>query len=83
MKFQVGDLVEVVNMDIYPDRRGWTGTVIEVGGCIGVRHSKSSAKLHNCQGNCPDGYGWYYDSQDLELLWEEEPETEIDIGNLL
>jgi len=44
---------------------GVTGTVVvEYGYSVGVQWDvESNARLHNCDGYCPNGYGWYVPTQ--------------------
>jgi hypothetical protein len=36
---------------------------------IGVCHYKYNNAMHNCNGHCIDGKGWYYDIEELQLLY--------------
>lgn len=49
---------------------GTTGTiVVSYTNQVGVRWDvKLNARLHNCDGNCPDGYGWYVPVEYIALL---------------
>lgn len=81
--FQIGDRV-VLNTD-HPDRNryllaGHTGTICDQDGDgrPGVRWDVFSGG-HDCSGHCEDGYGWYVNETQMEMMpAEEEDNVEIE-----
>lgn len=64
--FKVGDRVEAINA--ISRLRGEQGTVVAlVEKGIGVRLDKKIG-IHACRGNCENGYGWWFDSDELTLI---------------
>lgn len=66
--FKVGD--RVVAHSKYFD--GCTGTIVRIHPDgqppLGVQFEKYHSCGHTLDGNCPMGYGWYYDKDDLTLV---------------
>ena len=62
---KIGDRVLIV--EEYDGLRsvvGTEGTVCVVKSrFIGVNHDIDSNRMHNCDGNCPQQHGWYYDRE--------------------
>lgn len=71
MEFKIGDRVRIKDgYDYYKNRSGKLGTVVDNPGknsSPGVRHDDYIGG-HDCNGNCPEGYGWYYNSYEIELV---------------
>ena len=90
MKFQIGDRVILVSE--YADfsccrneelPRGSTGTVCDVSGNrIGVNWDGYN-NGHNCDGRLPSNSGWYVDADELELIFEVDEDSSVDIESLL
>ena len=65
--------------------RGQTVTVVDVSNFslednirsiqIGVKFSRKSSQRHTCNGHCEDGYGWYYDINDLDFIEDSKKEV--------
>jgi hypothetical protein len=70
--FKVGD--KVVAHSKYFD--GCTGTIVRIHPDgqppLGVQFEKYHSCGHTLDGNCPMGYGWYYDKSDLTLVVGDE-----------
>jgi hypothetical protein len=70
--FKVGD--KVVAHSKYFD--GCTGTIVRIHPDgqppLGVQFEKYHSEGHTLDGNCPMGYGWYYDKSDLTLVVEDK-----------
>lgn len=71
MKFNVGDRVRVLHSDcgVYD-----VGTVIKTmisyasEEVCAVKHDNFDSRLHECNGICENGYGWYYRLNEIEPL---------------
>lgn len=95
MTFQVGDRVEALcdhpQRNDYI-RCGWTGTVVKVDDGyppIGVRWDDGSpaygletgnGRLHDCHGECEDGYGWFVSTEEIRII-EEFIVEDFDVTN--
>ena len=74
MKFKVGDRVCILKspFDNTNIVRGSKGTVVETtnSGSVGIEFDKNIFG-HDCRRMCEDGFGWYCDENDVELLDED------------
>lgn len=70
--FKVGDKVVAHSRHF----EGCTGTIVcihpEAQPPLGVQFEKYHSMGHTLDGNCPIGYGWYYDKGDLTLVVEDK-----------
>jgi hypothetical protein len=70
MEFKIGDRVRIKDdYHYYKGRSGKFGTVVDNPGknsSPGICHDDYIGG-HNCNGHCPEGYGWYYNSNEIEL----------------
>jgi hypothetical protein len=70
--FKVGDKV-VAHSKLF---EGCTGTIVRIHPDgqppLGVQFEKYHSTGHTLDGNCPMGYGWYYDKSDLTLVVEDK-----------
>jgi len=70
--FKVGDKV-VAHSKLFD---GCTGTIVcihpDAQPPLGVQFEKYHSTGHTLDGNCPIGYGWYYDKSDLTLVVEDK-----------
>jgi hypothetical protein len=70
--FKVGDKV-VAHSEIF---KGCTGTIVRILSeeqpPLGVQFGEYHSRGHTLDGNCPIGYGWYYDKSDLTLVVENQ-----------
>jgi hypothetical protein len=73
--FKVGDKV-VAHSKIFT---GCTGTIVRILSeeqpPLGVQFGEYHSRGHTLDGNCPIGYGWYYDKSDLTLVVEDKALT--------
>ena len=73
--FKVGDKV-VAHSKIF---KGCTGTIVRILSeeqpPLGVQFGEYHSHGHTLDGNCPIGYGWYYDKSDLTLVVEDKALT--------
>lgn len=68
-KFKIGDRVMYVNP--HSELNGKVGTVINTTNCdCGVVFDEYEKFLHNLNGRCPDGHGWWCIEAELELISE-------------
>lgn len=82
-EFKIGD--RIACMRDHPDRNcdiviGSTGTVCYISDDkwrIGVRWDERIYKGHSCKDCCDDGYGWFIDSHDAELICVADDDSEI------
>lgn len=66
MEFKVGDRVRIYDFGRARDDK--LGTVVHTEfSQTGVRHDDYIGG-HDCNNNCPQGYGWYYFAYNLELI---------------
>ena len=90
MKFQIGDRVVLISE--YADfkwggnealPRGSTGTVCDVSGNrIGVDWDGYN-NGHDCGGLLPSSSGWYVDDDELELIFQVDEDSSVNISVLL
>lgn len=90
MKFQIGDRVVLISE--YADfkwggnealPRGSTGTVCDVdGNRIGVDWDGYN-NGHDCGGLLPSRSGWYVDDDELELIFQVDEDSSVNISVLL
>ena len=68
MDFQVGDRV----LAVATRHRGVYGTVVRIDDDpdlpIAVRHDQLIELGHDCNNLIENGYGWYYNPEDLKLI---------------
>jgi len=73
-KFKIGDRVQCINKSIPGYLK--TGTVRETGeGNVGVEFDEYMSG-HTLQGQCKDGYGWYIEPKDLDIVLSTKPKEE-------
>lgn len=79
--FQVGDYVRVVRPGSdTPELAGVTGRVCAVLdiGIVGVEHDGIQGYLHNCNGACGAGLGFWYFCPDYQLEKIDAPKVQLD-----
>lgn len=68
MDFQVGDRVYVIG----PNNTGKYGVIVNIDDNpfqpIAVCHDEPFTGGHDCEGSTEDGYGWFYNPVELELI---------------
>jgi len=80
-KFKIGDRVQCINKSIPGYLK--TGTVRETGeGNVGVEFDEYMSG-HTLQGQCKDGYGWYIEPKDLDIVLSTKPKEETVIVRFL
>jgi hypothetical protein len=80
-KFKIGDRVQCINKSIPGYLK--TGTVRETGeGNVGVEFDEYMSG-HTLQGQCTDGYGWYIEPKDLDIVLSTKPKEETVIVRFL
>lgn len=57
--FQVGDRVFALEDIDGVITEGATGTIVLLGGLIGVGWDHTNDTLHNCGNHCPENTGWF------------------------
>jgi len=73
-KFKIGDRVQCINKSIPGYLK--TGTVRETGKSnVGVEFDEYMSG-HTLQGQCTDGYGWYIEPKDLDIVLSTKPKEE-------
>lgn len=67
MSYKLKDRV-VGTSDLGRGLKGKEGTVVEVGGSLGIAFDEEFIAGHTCCENCETGHGWYVDNCDIELI---------------
>lgn len=80
-KFKIGDRVQCINKSMPGYLK--TGTVRETGeGNVGVEFDEYMSG-HTLQGQCKNGYGWYIEPKDLDIVLSTKPKEETVIVRFL
>lgn len=45
---------------------------------VGVKFSRKKEGRHTCRGTCEDGYGWYYNIEDLKLIKDVDSDVDYE-----